>query len=52
MSSRLFGPAMLIDVYAVVTGMTCTCQSCRSVWSHISIQLQILAAPDEVVVIR
>ena len=43
---------MLIDVRPVVTGVTWTCQSGCSVWSHISIQFQILAAPDDVVVIR
>jgi len=51
-SSRDFGPAMLIEQSAVVTGVTCTCQSGRSVWSQFSIQFQMRAAPPDVVVIR
>ena len=38
--------------YAVVTGVTCTCQPGCSVCSQFSTHSQTVAAPEEVVLIR
>ena len=49
---RACGPATFMLAYAVVTGVTCTRQSGCSVCSQFSAHSQIVAAPEEVVLIR